>query len=156
MSIDFLAGKIIFIIFIAICAFEDYKTKSIDLKIFIVMFASQTIWYIYAYIKNYSVNILSILIGMAIGIVIMLISKLLNGNIGIGDGYFFLATGMSIGGALNIYFLFLSLLLSAIYSLAILAVGFYKAKNMRGKSIAFIPFSVPAAIWIVLGGIIYG
>ena len=84
--------------------------------------------------------------GMAVGLILLIISKLTRGQIGEGDGITFLITGFSLGFENNFLLLLESLLLSFMWSLMLML---FKKINLK-TSLPFLPFILTAFIIRVL------
>ena len=78
--------------------------------------------------------------GMAVGLVLLIISKLTQGQIGEGDGVTFLITGFSLGFERNSLLLLEALLLSFVWSLFLILM---KKINLK-TSLPFLPFVMTA------------
>ncbi|BCN32931.1 prepilin peptidase [Anaeromicropila herbilytica] len=76
------------------------------------------------------------LLGITVGIVLIIISKVTRGKIGIGDGITFCITGLILGVNVNLQMLMFALFLSAIYAIFLLI---FKKVN-RQHTIPFLPF----------------
>ena len=150
MMISYLSGKIILILFMIICAISDIRTKSIDIRIFIAMYIVEFIWYMYANAFGIHLEIASLMIGASLGIFLIIISKISRGAIGIGDGMFFIASGIACGSYRSIYMFICTMTLSAICSLFIIMWGIFQKKSMRGKQMPLIPLTIPAYIWMMI------
>ena len=88
------------------------------------------------------------LAGVILGIALILLSKVTDGSIGMGDGIVFCLTGMVLGLAGNFSLLCTSLLLSGILSIVLVCARVVK----RNDSIPFVPF-----ILLAYGGMcLYG
>lgn len=76
------------------------------------------------------------LLGLIPGVIMILCSRITNGQIGIGDGILCAVLGVAIGFRSVCSILMTALLLIAAYSVALLACGRFR----RNRQIAFIPF----------------
>ncbi|HHX12016.1 MAG TPA: prepilin peptidase [Clostridiales bacterium] len=74
--------------------------------------------------------------GSSVGLVVLLISLLTEGKIGMGDGFILCVTGISLGFWNNLELFFIALILSAILSIILLAAK----KVDRKQGIPFVPF----------------
>ncbi len=79
---------------------------------------------------------MSRLLGLATGLVLLLLGKLLKGQIGAGDGIILCITGFCLGFHDNLNLLFYGLTISAFVSLALLLLK----RAGRKDTIPFIPF----------------
>lgn len=87
---------------------------------------------------------------MGIGVALLLISKVSQGAVGEGDGWFLMITGMVLGFWSNLAVLLYGLLFCSCYSLGLIVWGCLLKVNVRKKAIPFLPFLLPAGIWMVL------
>ena len=84
--------------------------------------------------------------GMAVGLVLLAVSKLTGGEIGEGDGIAFLITGFTLGFRDNFLLLSEALLLSFVWSLILIIV---KKINLK-TSLPFVPFVLIAFVIHIL------
>lgn len=149
MICNYTIGKIIIIIFMALCAFEDYKHKSVDLKIFIIMGFIEFIYYIYMLVLGINIMWNEILAGAAIGIAIYL-TALFSKSIGEGDGLFFIISGAALGLNKNVSLFIISSILISCAGLCIAVKNFINNKNSAKKEIALLVFTFPAGLLILI------
>lgn len=95
---------------------------------FLVLLAG-TIW-------NGEFNFLYRLGGMSLGLILLCISFITKGQIGVGDGLIVCITGLCLGFSENAMLLVISLFGSAIFSIALLSFRLAGRK----KAIPFVPF----------------
>lgn len=124
--------KTILGIMLIICGMKDLKSRKISL--YIVGIAFLCMICLLPFYKN--ISYLDLVGGFLIGILLITISMLSRGQIGIGDGLIFCVTGLGLGFWNNVCLLLYSLLLAAIFAGIILTL---KYKN-RKQVIPFIPF----------------
>lgn len=91
-----------------------------------------------------------ILISAAVGGGILILSRITEGGIGEGDGWFFVISGFFLNPWENLLLFLSGLFLSALYGLIVLAVSFMMKTPIREKRMAFLPFLIPGGIWITL------
>lgn len=84
--------------------------------------------------------------GMALGMVMMAVSKLTKGQFGNGDAFLLIVTGVLLGLQRNLELFFLALLLASIYSGYLLVIKRCK----KGREIAFVPFLAVAQVFLSL------
>lgn len=138
-------NKIIFGIFLFLAGFQDWKSKTIHAGL---LAAAATAGGILCFINGqYSYDrILSCLIG----ILILFLSRMTDGAIGAGDGWFFTVSGLFLNSFMN-----LSLLVYGVFFSGFICGGIYcycriKGKDVRKVSVPFLPFLVPVWIGLVL------
>lgn len=93
-------------------------------------------------------SIYSMLLGMAAGAGILLLSLCSQGRLGAGDGIVFMMTGLYLGAAGNLILMFLSFALAGIWGISMLCLGRI-GKNDR---IPLIPFLFVSYVGMCLGG----
>lgn len=134
---------------LGLCAVEDIKMRSITLP-YLMVFGIIGVcmrWY------GQELSLAAIGTGMALGVVLLGISCLTRGSIGMGDGFIFCTTGIFLGGSENAELLMVSLLYAAIWSLGILVFG--KRNGSVGKrKIPFAPFVFMGYASLVLEGML--
>ncbi len=113
-------------------AVEDLRKHTITLRYLICFGAIGMMMHV---LKR-DVSIVNLLLGIAVGLGLILLSFLTRGSIGMGDGCLFFVTGIFLGGSNNAELLLTSLLYAAVVSLGILFFG----RGKRNREIPFIPF----------------
>lgn len=113
-------------------AMEDIRKRTITVRYMILFGAVGLGLHIY----RQEMTAISLLLGVAVGIGMILLSLVTRESIGMGDGFVLMTTGIFLGGAANVELLFYGLLYAAVFSLGI--VVFQKKKKKR--EIPFIPF----------------
>ncbi|GHU43179.1 hypothetical protein FACS1894111_08360 [Clostridia bacterium] len=94
-----------------------------------------------------SFPLLSMAGGVAVGAVIMLISRITKGSIGMGDGIILAVSGLYLGFEKNLFLFFVGIFYAALCSL-----GLILWKKKKGKEeIAFIPFLLAAYLSMLIG-----
>ena len=134
--------KIILGVMLFICAIKDIKSKEISLFVIILSFFVIVVTII---LKN-EISILSRFGGVLVGLFLIIISKITRGQIGMGDGLVFCVTGMGLGIWDNMYLLFYSLFISAIFAGIVLITN----RMDRRKVIPFVPFILVGYLGILL------
>ena len=84
--------------------------------------------------------------GMLLGAVLLLVSRLTRGQIGNGDAFILMITGLFLGIRKNMELFFLGLLLASAYAGYLIIIKHYKRKYM----IAFVPFLAAAQVLLFL------
>lgn len=139
-------GLIGVLLLLVICTIEDCKHKKIITWHLLIAlpFLCLDLW------CNVNVTLLSRVLGLAIGAIFLLLSKLTKEQIGIGDAYIITAIGLMLGGMKCLEVITFSFFISSIVAI-ILMVFFHFS---RKKTIPFIPFLLLGFICsVVLGGI---
>ena len=135
--------NIILLILLMICAAEDLKRKEVTVT-YILLFG---IIGVILHLFFPSCSVYSMLWGLLLGIVIMALSLLTSGSIGMGDGILLTVTGVYLGGYANLELFLTGMFLAGIWALVLL-VG--KKKKRRDK-IAFMPFLLAAHVIMLVG-----
>jgi leader peptidase (prepilin peptidase)/N-methyltransferase len=122
----------VIIVWLLLCSIQDIKKKKISIGLMIAGFLLLSV------ITGIcgSVTILNRIVGLILGIVLLCISYVTRGQIGIGDGLIVCITGFSLGFIKNSLLLLYALFGSAIFSAVLL---FFCHVN-RHKTIPFVPF----------------
>ena len=125
-----------------VCAVSDYRKK--EIKLIFPMFLAIAAAAMFFLGRDIAVK--SVIAGMAEGIVIIVLSQITQGRIGMGDGILLASTGLMLGWKDNLIMFFFACLLSACVSVLILTLK----KGDRETKIPFIPFMVPGFLISVL------
>lgn len=138
-------SKIIFGIFLFLAALQDGKSKTIHVGLLIAAAAAGGILCFINGLFSYD-RILSCFIG----IIIVFLSRMTDGAIGAGDGWFFTVSGLFLNSSMN-----LSLLVYGVFFSGFLCGGIYfycriRGKDVRKVSVPFLPFLIPVWIGLVL------
>ena len=120
---------------LGLCAAEDVKKRSIT-SLYLAIFGAVGI---VIHLFGRELSWPGIGLGVAVGVVLLLLSRLTRGSIGMGDGLVFCVTGIFLGGVCNLELLMISLLYAAFFSLGMLTFG-KKYKNRWKREIPFLPF----------------
>lgn len=129
--------KIIVTILLSVCCFFDVKQKQVPL-LPIILVGMVGIGYLVVREER-----LSYLGGATVGLLCILVGKFTKEEIGYGDGYLLLATGLQIGFRNNLLLLLGSLFLSAFFAMGLLILK----KGNRKTKIPFVPFLL--VTWIL-------
>ena len=148
MSIEII-NRLLLLSFMVAAAFQDLRTKDVSVWKFWVFGCAVMIaaWFH----GNFEIAGLPERAGsMGIGAALLLVSKISGGSIGEGDGWVLLITGMALGFWNNFALLLYGLLFSSCFSLGLVVWGFFLHVDIRKKTIPFLPFLLPAGIWMVM------
>lgn len=133
--------------YLFIMSIMDLIVKRISYVASAICFIGIVLSFIFEAIEGGMPDLFS-LAGVILGIALILLSKVTDGSIGMGDGIVFCLTGMVLGLAGNFSLLCTSLLLSGILSIVLVCARVVK----RNDSIPFVPF-----ILLAYGGMcLYG
>lgn len=88
--------------------------------------------------------------GMGIGLGMIGLWKASRGEVGLGDGCFFLISGLLLDFWENIMLLCYGILFCGVYCLGLFAWGMWKKKSSPGKqTVPFLPFVALPGIWLI-------
>lgn len=119
-------------IMLLLCGLSDIKTKHIPIKITILCII--LLFILMPFQRN--ISIINSLLGAFVGVVMIGISKVSRGQVGIGDGIILTITGFGIGLWNN-----LTLLIYALFCISIVAMILLALKKIsRKKTLPFVPF----------------
>lgn len=113
-------------------SFEDMKDKKITVTI--TLFSG--IVGILLHLLFPGQSIFEMLAGVLSGFGILLLGRLAEGKIGMGDGIVFMLTGLYLGAAENFLLMCISFLLAGIFGMFLL----FFCRCKRNKRIPFVPF----------------
>ena len=138
-------NKILFVIFLLAAAWEDGREKAVSLWLFK---AAGVAGVILALLQGDMGG--ERLLSYTVGLGLLLLSQLTGEAIGIGDGCFFVVSGLYLSALVN-----LKLLIYGIFLNGIVCGGMYvwsrlKGRDVRKKSVPFLPFLVPVWIGMVI------
>lgn len=142
------AGKILILAFASICAYEDFKHKSIDLRFFILMYCMELVWYMSMMAFGERIAWTEIAAGISIGLLLLLIARATDA-LGEGDAMYFVATGAALGGRDNLKLFLFSMIFIAMASLCIVVKNYFEHRSSKKSSIAMLVFSLPAAVLLL-------
>ncbi|MCI8512469.1 MAG: pilus assembly protein CpaA [Lachnospiraceae bacterium] len=92
----------------------------------------------------------AVLAAMLPGLVLLIFGRLTCGGIGRGDGWFFVVAGFYLNLWENVWLLASGLILCGIYSLILAVLLTARGRNIRKLRLPFIPFLLPAGLWLCL------
>lgn len=127
---------------LGICAWEDYRRK----RVLVYPVLAFAIAGLVLHLCYMDITIFNMLAGIAIGCILLLVSRITGGRIGIGDGMILIVSGIYLGFTENIRLFFHGLLLCGIWSLFLLVIR----KRKRDEEIAFVPFLFLAYLEMLL------
>ena len=139
--------EILFLGFLIIAAWQDARKKEIDAWIYVVF--GSLIWFGKLCFDG-PVSLGPEMVNAVPGILLVLFSKWSDGAVGEGDGWFFVVAGIALGFKRNVALFFVSLFLCVLWCAGLLMWG--RAKNIfvRKRTVPFLPFTVPAVLWMLV------
>ena len=121
---------------LTLCSAEDIKRKQIRLNP--VLFFGILGIFFHMLFRMQSIE--NILLGMSVGVVLLFLSVLTGGRIGMGDAVLLIVTGIYLGLEKNLELFFCGLLLCSMWALGLMVLR----KKNRKDSIPFVPFLLAA------------
>lgn len=123
---------LLIIFLLVLCSIKDIKDKEVCLKYIGCTIVIGCI----LLLLNPNITLVDSLLGIVLGGLLLILSKITRGSIGIGDAIVIGTIGFVLGYFVAIIIFFVALVISAIYSLYLLVIK-RKSKNTK---IPFIPF----------------
>ena len=139
-------GLIGVFLMLVICTIEDCLKKKIVIWHLLIPlpFLFFDLWY------NTEVTVLSRILGLVIGGIFLLLSKLTKEQIGIGDAYVIIVIGLMLGGIHCLEVITFSFLISSVVAIVLMLIFHFSRK----RTIPFIPFLLLGFISsVMLGGL---
>lgn len=130
---------------LAICATEDLRKKQIHLNVVLAF----GILGIVFHMLGQEQTIENIIFGMGVGGVLLLLSILTGGKIGIGDGVLLVVTGIYLGLEQNLMLFAGSLFICACYALLLLVLR----RRKRNDTLAYAPFVLVSYVCMLAGAL---
>lgn len=142
----------LFVCFLLTAAGQDLKRKSVELWIYLVFGGLALAYLIYgSAVCGKQIEWGSLASGVCVGLGLLGCGMVCQGAIGMGDGCFFLVSGLMLGFWNNLALLLYGLLCCSVYCLGFLTWNRIRyQRNVRKETVPFLPFLVPAGIWLVL------
>ncbi len=130
------AENIFSFIFLLICTWTDLKRRSVYTAVIFPFLIAGTILFIIEGRIGDGAG------GILLGSLLLLISFATKGAFGVGDALVLMVTGSFLGTQKNLSLFFLSLILSAVFSIGLMIFG----KCAKDKEFPFVPFIFSAFI----------
>ena len=132
---------LVFIVLV-IEAVKDFRKKEVNIPVLGILVVAAMVMIFLG--KEISVS--NAIIGLAEGLLLILVSVMTKGQIGMGDGILLAACGLMLGGKDNMVMFFFACLSSAIVSVLIMIIK----KADKKTTIPFVPFMIPGFLIMVL------
>ena len=134
--------RFVFVLIVLIIeAVTDFKKKEVNI-IFPILLAAAAVVMLFF---SKDISLINAIIGIAEGLLLILISVLTKGQIGMGDGILLAACGLMLGGRDNLIMFFFACLSSAVVSALIMIIK----KADKKTKIPFVPFMIPGFLIMV-------
>ena len=134
--------KVFILSYLAYQTYKDIREKSISLKSVIIFSIAGAV--INIGITN--ISLLNMFLGIAVGLCVILIGKLMKGAIGTGDGAVLSSIGILIGGKMCLFVFILAITISAAVVIILLV---FRKVNMK-QELPFVPYILFAYMWSLL------
>lgn len=138
-------SKILFSIFLLAAAWEDGREKAVSVWLFKSAGAAGVVLALLR--KDMGAEML---LSCMVGGGLLLLSRLTGEAIGTGDGCFFIVSGFFLSALLNLKLLIYGTFLNGIVCGGIYIWGLLKGRDVKKKSVPFLPFLVPVWIGLVM------
>lgn len=143
--------KVIFAVFLAIAAWQDLRRQAVDVWIYLLfggLAIAAGVYRILILEETYAIAEHGA--GIAMGLMLLALCRISGGGIGMGDGCFFLVTGILLGFWENVALLCYGTLLSGVFCLCWFVGGsMLGQENIRKKTFPFLPFLTLPGIWLI-------
>ena len=140
--------EMLFLIFLAVAAWQDMRDKEIDAWLYVVF--GGLIWFEKLCFDG-PVELWREAVNAVPGIALVLLSRLSGGAVGEGDGWFFVVAGVALGVWNVVALFFMSLFLCCLWCAGMAVWGWRRRISVRRKTVPFLPFVLPAVLWILRG-----
>lgn len=140
--------EMLFLIFLAVAAWQDMRDKEIDAWLYVVF--GGLIWFGKLCFDG-PVELWREAVNAVPGIALVLLSRLSGGTVGEGDGWFFVVAGVALGVRNAVALFFISLFLCCLWCAGMAVWGWRRRISVRRKTVPFLPFVLPAVLWILRG-----
>ena len=140
--------EMLFLIFLAVAAWQDMRDKEIDAWLYVVF--GGLIWFGKLCFDG-PVELWREAVNAVPGIALVLLSRLSGGAVGEGDGWFFVVAGVALGVRNAVALFFMSLFLCCLWCAGMAVWGWRRRISVRRKTVPFLPFVLPAVLWILRG-----
>ena len=141
---DFIFGKIFILLSLAIFSCQDIKHKGISLHLCVFLYALELSVYLFFLGGAYSIDFISIAVGMLSGAFCLFISKISEQKLGYGDGLIFAFKYLA--------FITLLILFVGLVSLFIVFINILRLKYRRDSNLPLIPFMLITLIVVEFFG----
>ncbi|GLC80831.1 prepilin peptidase [Lacrimispora brassicae] len=138
-------NKILFVIFLLAAAWEDGREKAVSLWLFK---AAGVAGVILALLQGDMGG--ERLLSCTVGLGLLLLSRLTGEAIGMGDGCFFVVSGLYLSPLVNLKLLIYGIFLNGIVCGGMYVWSCLKGRDVRKKSVPFLPFLVPVWVGMVI------
>lgn len=136
--------SILFFIYLSGAVWQDIRHRGIWSWYYIALGIPSII-----YSTIFKRNPVSVLVSAGIGFGLLLIGKISGEEIGEGDGWFFVGSGLLLEPGDNLLLLLSGLFFCGIYSLTLTAAAFISHVSVRRLRLPFLPFLLPVGLGMI-------
>lgn len=141
----------IFAGFLLLAAAQDLKKRQVEIWVYLLFGGAALAVGVGRQLTGGGYGWLEHLGGMSPGIALLAAAALSRGGIGMGDGCFFLVSGLLLGFWENMMLLCYGMLFCGIFCLGYLVwCRVCRTADVRKQVVPFLPFVLPPGIWLVL------
>ena len=134
--------KVFVLSYLAYQTYKDIREKSVSLKSIIIF----SLVGVVINIGLANISLFNMFLGIAVGLGVILIGKLMKDGIGIGDGAVLSSIGILIGGKMCLLIFIMAITISAAVVIVLLVLKKVKLK----QELPFVPYILCAYIWILM------
>lgn len=140
-----------FLLFLIIAAGQDLRKKSVTVWLYAAFGAWALLVLGYQWLlEEIQVDWGNLFSSVCLGLGLIGCGLVWNDAVGLGDGCFFLVSGLMLGFWENLALLCYGMLLCSIYCLGLITWNQVRYhRSMRKYTVPFLPFLVPVGFWIV-------
>lgn len=142
--------KLTFTIYLLLASWQDLRKRQIKVWLYILFGIAGIVEYCLWGRTAESVvqTLIQVLTGTTPGLFLLLVTKCSRGAIGAGDGWFFVTAALYMEVWSVVALLFYGLIFCSACCLGMVVWGIVSGVNIRKRRLPFLPFLVPAWIWI--------
>lgn len=131
------------ILCLTMAAVSDIKERMVSCRVLFVCG-------IFGIIYGISTGVSSHIQGLSVGLAIVFMSKVTRGAIGLGDGWFFIASAWYLNTKEMWTLLLISLSVGWIWSIGLILRGIRYGRNTNNSTVPFLACMWPAGMWILI------
>ena len=151
MLTDYLTGKILISIFMLLAAAGDIRRRQIRISLLLTAGISIVLMYMIVLACGRKTDWMMIAAGLALGIFLAALSRLLHGAVGMGDAVYFMIVGTACGGNAAALVFAGGLILCAAVSVFLIVRASLSGKSIRSRKLPFLAFCVIPGLLAVWG-----
>ncbi|MCI8659751.1 MAG: pilus assembly protein CpaA [Lachnospiraceae bacterium] len=144
--------KGLFLAFLLVSAMQDLHCKKVKVWVFalfgiLALGINGYLWIVLGSDFMWKSHVQSVCLGVAL----LLFGRICEGSIGMGDGYFFVVSGLMMSFWENFFMLCMGIILCGIYGLALFTWNWiHKGTNIGKITVPFLPFAAIPGILLTI------